>query len=145
LWNTLSEGDDAGVCGDRVLIVRGTEGSDWLAERFRAAGATVETLAVYRREDAPLDAARRHLLDGALADPTGHAWLVASVSAVDALVRALHPGRRAHRAAAALSSATAIATHPRIAAHAHDAGFGRVLLADGGFASVVRCIESADP
>ena len=75
----------------------------------------------------------------ALADPGGHAWLLASGSAIDALVRAAAP------AGATLEAATAVATHARIAEQARSAGFGRILLAETGFASVVRCIESAHP
>ena len=46
LYATLQQ---ARAHAQRVLIVRGTTGRDWLADRLRADGATVDTLAVYAR------------------------------------------------------------------------------------------------
>jgi uroporphyrinogen-III synthase len=104
--------------GRRVLVVRGEDGRDWLAEQLRAGGARVDFVAAYRR-CAPLpDAAGRALLAAALAQPLAHAWLFSSSEAV-AHLRALAPG-------ADWSPALALATHPRIEAAAQAIGFGRV-------------------
>ena len=141
LWDAICAGGVPDLPGRRVLVVRGTEGRDWLGERFADAGATVETVAAYRRVDAALDPDGRERLAAALAAPDRHAWLVASGSAVDALRRAIGPRRDTDP----LAVATAIATHPRIAERARAAGFGRVRVASEGFEAVVRCIESAEP
>ncbi|MCU0773361.1 MAG: uroporphyrinogen-III synthase, partial [Ideonella sp.] len=46
LWPELAQHDWA---GRQVLVVRGEAGRDWLAERWRAAGARVEHVEAYRR------------------------------------------------------------------------------------------------
>ena len=116
LWRRLSPLDWR---GRRVLVVRGTEGRDWLADTLRAAGAQVEFVAAYRRAAPRLDAPAAALLQRALAEPEAHLWLLSSSEALRHL-GALAPG-------ADWSRARAAATHPRIAASARAAGFGQVL------------------
>lgn len=115
LWQRLAPLD---WHGRRVLVVRGTEGRDWLADTLRAAGAQVEFLAAYRRAAPRLDAPAALLLQRALAEPEAHLWLLSSSEALRHLA-GLAPG-------ADWSRARAAATHPRIAASARAAGFGRV-------------------
>lgn len=92
----------------KVLIVRGDGGRDWLAERLRERGAEVTFVQAYRRALPSLDAAQRALLAAALAAPARHGWLFSSSQA------AAHLGTIAPQ----LDWATmrALATHPRIAA-----------------------------
>jgi uroporphyrinogen-III synthase len=107
----------------QVLIVRGEQGRDWLAETLTAAGATVRFVAAYARRVPALGAQERALLQGALAHPAGHAWVFSSAEAVHHLGE-LAPG-------AAWAQSQAVATHPRIALAVREAGFGQVAEAAG--------------
>jgi len=117
LWAHLAHEDWAGA---RVLVVRGEEGRDWLAETLRGRGALVEFVAAYQRRPPQRDAASSALLQQALAAPQAHAWLFSSSEAVGHL-KQLAPG-------ADWSASRALASHPRIAQAARDAGFGDVQL-----------------
>ena len=117
-----------------VLIVRGDGGRDWLADTLRAQGALVTPLCAYRRVAPSFTPAQRSLLDAALAQPAAHVWLFSSSEAIAALVAAA-PG-------AAWSAVRAIATHPRIADKARDAGFGDVILARPELEAVAACLQS---
>jgi uroporphyrinogen-III synthase len=68
----------------RVLVVRGETGREWLGERFEAAGAHVERLALYRREPARWGADQQALLRTALA-ARPCVFLLTSVESVDAI------------------------------------------------------------
>jgi len=117
LWARLEARDWA---GRRVLVVRGEDGRDWLAQTMRERGAEVGFVAAYRRLPPRVDAEGRALIDAALAAPAEHLWLFSSSEAV-AHLQALAP-------AADWSAASAVASHPRIAATVRAAGFGEVLL-----------------
>lgn len=120
LWQALRERDWRGA---QVLVVRGEQGRDWLAETLTAAGATVRFVAAYARRAPAFDAADQALLAAAQAQPAAHAWVFSSAESVQHL-RALAPG-------AAWGASLAVATHPRIARAAREAGFGRVQEAAG--------------
>jgi uroporphyrinogen-III synthase len=128
--------------GASVLVVRGTRGRAWLAGRLVEAGAQVDELAAYRRETPMLDPAARADLRRALARPAGHLWLFSSSEAIDRLLEQSAPGVAD---AATWGAARALATHPRIAQRARDAGFGVVLEARPTPAAVVACIQSIRP
>ncbi len=115
LWAQLAHEPWA---GRQATVVRGEDGRDWLAEALREHGAGVSFVAAYRRCAPVLDAAGRAVLDQALAEPTAHVWLFSSSEAV-ANLRALTP-------AAHWPAARALASHPRIAQAAREAGFGVV-------------------
>ena len=106
--------------GARVLVVRGEDGRDWLADTLRARGAELVFVAAYRRAPPLLDAACQALLAAALAAPAQHLWLFSSSQAV-AHLQALSVGSD-------WSAAQAFASHPRVAEAARRAGFGRVEL-----------------
>ncbi len=117
LWQQLH---DRAWSGRQVLVVRGDEGRDWLAARWRAAGARVCFVSAYRRLPPVLDSHQRALLHDALARPAAHLWSFSSSQAL-AHLAALVP-------AADWSASRAVASHPRIAARARELGFGRVEL-----------------
>ncbi len=117
LWAQVADEDWA---GRQVLVVRGEDGRDWLADTLQARGARVDFVAAYRRLAPQPDAAGRALLARAQADPTGHLWLFSSSLAV-AHLQALAPG-------ADWSRSRALATHPRIADTARAAGWAQVAL-----------------
>lgn len=126
--------------GRRVLVLRGEDGRDWLAEQLRAAGAEVQFVTTYRRMAPQPDAAQRAVLRAAIDDPAGHGWLFSSSQALGHL-QALAP-------AAHWSAATALATHPRIAQAARGLGFGRVVDVEGtveGVAQAWALLQSAAP
>ena len=123
--------------GTRVLIVRGGDasgqatGRDWLARRIEAAGGVVEALVAYRRLAPVLDPAARQLaMEGAQGAAT---WLFSSSEAIGNLCRAL-PG-------VGWQAARAVATHPRIAQAAQEAGFGTVRTSSPTVAALVASIE----
>ena len=115
LWTGLASRPWA---GRRVLVVRGEEGRDWLAEQLRASGAEVAFVAAYSRRRPVLDEPALELLAAAVAAPAQHLWIFSSSEAV-ANLKALAPH-------ADWSAARAVASHPRIADAARQAGFGQV-------------------
>lgn len=115
LWALLRTHDWA---GRRVLVVRGTEGRDWLTDTLRGAGAEVHPVAAYGRMPPVLDTVGRALLADACAQPAAHVWHFSSSEAVRNLGH-LQPGFD-------WSTSSALATHPRIVDSARAAGFGRV-------------------
>lgn len=131
--------------GGAVLIVRGSvegeavadetgRGREWLARQLVAAGATVDYLVAYRRAAPRFTAEQQAVWQQALAAPAAHLWLLSSSEAVEQLERLAHGG---------WAAASALATHPRIAARARAAGFGTVLEAAPTLAAVTAAIGSA--
>ena len=129
--------------GNRVLIVRGTqdaaeavaskgEGRDWFAQQVEAAGAQVEFVVAYRRQPPVLGINSVALVQNAARD--GSVWLFSSSEAVANLQTAC-PGQ-------SWQQARAVATHPRIAQAAQDAGFGTVVTARPALSDIVASIES---
>jgi uroporphyrinogen-III synthase len=139
LWARLRDRRAWG--GASVLIVRGENGRDWLAETLRGQGAMVAFVQAYRRAAPVLDAAQRQLLDAARARPESHGWLFSSSQAV-AQLPGLAPG-------ADWSAAPAIATHARIADAARAIGFQRVATVPPALDAIVgewgRSLQSRAP
>ena len=134
LWERLSAHAWRGA---RVLVVRGDGGREWLAEQLAAAGAEVDTVASYLRRVPQLTAEVQRRIDAACADPAGHVWLFSSSEAIANLE---------HLAGAAAGGGSrAIATHPRIAARARQAGFATVSEVAPGIDAVAACIQSMRP
>jgi uroporphyrinogen-III synthase len=124
--------------GARVLIVRGQDaagdasagpgvGREWLAQRITQAGGRVDCVVAYQRSAPVFSVAQLALAQQAAVD--GSVWLFSSSEAVAHLVASL-PGQR-------FSAAQALATHPRIAQAAQDAGFGCVRISRPTLADVV--------
>jgi uroporphyrinogen-III synthase len=97
----------------RVLIVRGTQGRDWLAERMRAAGIEVRIHTAYRRAPAPWTPASRLALQTLAARGEPATWLLTSIEGIDAIRAQIV----ADDLAAWWLQCRFIVTHPRIAAH----------------------------
>lgn len=119
--------------GQRVLVVRGDGGRDWLADALRAAGAQVDFVAAYRRRPPRLDAAGQALLDAACSAPAAYLWLFSSSEAV-AWLRTMAPS-------ADWSCSRALASHPRIAQAARDLGFGDVQPAGPTAGAVAQALD----
>lgn len=126
--------------GFLLHIVRGRDAADgntgrpWLAEQARGAGARIEEHVVYQREVPHWDAAMREIAKQAAKD--GSVWLFSSARAIANLYRLMPVTHWDH--------AFALATHPRIAQAALDAGFGHVLTSGSTLAQVLASIESND-
>lgn len=133
LWQRLAGQDWR---GRRVLVVRGEDGRDWLADQWQSRGARLEFVAAYRRRLPQPDDAQRALLQQVLAAPSANAWVFSSSQAIDHL-QAWVPGHD-------WSAAVALASHPRIAAAARGAGFGRVAQVAGTPAALAEWAEN-DP
>lgn len=129
--------------GARVLVVRGTSagaamesmagsGRDWLIRQCQAAGAVVEACAAYERRPPAWSDAQQALAQ--LATGADAAWLFSSSEALSHL-QSLCPD-------ASWSATCAMATHPRIAQTAREAGFGRVLISRPSLSDVMRALES---
>lgn len=131
LWQQLQHHDWR---GRRVLIVRGEGGRTLLADLWREAGATVDFVCAYQRQAPPPCAASDALLQAARAAPATHLWFFSSSESVDHLL--------AWCPALNTAAASALATHPRIAQRAREAGFGRVIAARPTRDAVWACLQS---
>jgi uroporphyrinogen-III synthase len=131
LWALLQDRDWA---GHAAMIVRGEEGRDWLAETLRARGATVTFVAAYRRLVPTPDAGQHALLAAAMALPAEHLWIFSSSEAVANL--------QALNAQADWSKSRALASHPRIAQAAREAGFAEVAIVPPTPEAVVQWLAS---
>jgi len=129
----------------RVLIVRGSAageshatpsahgtGRDWLAQHIHAAGGKVDFVVAYERRAPVWNEADLEWVAQAAVD--GSVWILSSAEGLGYLLEAAPQQRWTH--------ARALATHPRIAAAARNAGFGRVHEARPLLAEIVASIES---
>lgn len=123
----------------RVLILRAQHGREWLAERFAAAGAQVDTLAVYARLEVEPDAAAQAALAAHIAQGRAAVTVVSSSEAVEALDRQVQP---VAGAAGWLRAGVALATHARIAERLLAAGYTRVQSVDGSDDALLAQLES---
>ena len=132
--------------GDKVLIVRGSSleaamnGRSWLAEQLTAAGVQVDVVVSYQRSAPVFDAAELALMTQARADKS--LWLFSSSEAVANLQTISLAHSQTDCPTIEWSKALAIATHPRIAQAAKDAGFGVVYESRPLLADVAASIES---
>ncbi|MES2191766.1 MAG: uroporphyrinogen-III synthase [Pseudomonadota bacterium] len=135
--------------GCRVLIVRGANsqdatasgtsegaGRDWFAQKLRDAGAGVEFLSVYERRTPVLGVVQDELARQAATDSS--VWIFSSSEAVLNLtgpkgISGQDWGR-----------ARAIATHPRIAETARQAGWGVVVESRPALADIVATLRSIE-
>jgi uroporphyrinogen-III synthase len=118
--------------GTSVLIVRGDGGRDWLAGRWREAGAVVDLLEAYVRAEPVWHDVEHRLAEAARADPAAHVWLFSSSEAIRTLGRCW----------SVPAGARAVATHPAIARSAREAGFADVRACAPDLSSVIACLES---
>lgn len=136
LWSLLRGEDWA---GRQVLVVRGEEGRDWLADTLRERGAVVAFVAAYRRHAPQPGAQGLALLARAQADPAAHLWVFSSSEAVghlQTLGQAQVPPAR-------WQAARALASHPRIAQAAREIGFRELLLLPAPTPAAVASLAAA--
>ena len=118
-----------------VLVVSGETGRDWLTQQLKAQGAHVDRVVAYRRMPSLWTPELQALTLDALARPACHLWLFSSSEAIGHLI-ARYPLTQWARS-------MAMATHPRIAQAATNAGFSRVYTSAPTLAAVVTCLQSA--
>ncbi len=129
LWATLKTRDWR---GKRVLIVRGDGGRDWLATTLTEHGAKVDFVQAYARQVPSWDAAEQTILAECLNLPQRFVWWLSSSEAVGHLAT-LAPG-------ADWRASRALASHPRIARSAVEAGFGEVKQANPTLDEVIHTL-----
>lgn len=144
LWSELDTTPGA-FAGRRVLIIRGNGGRDWLGDRLRESGATVEAVEAYSRTLPEPGAMQwQAVREGLKPEASPCAWLLTSSEAVrnlDALAR-LQLSPQEHER---LKQVQCIAPHARIAAQAEALGFAHVLPAAPGDAGLLAaCKQWAD-
>jgi uroporphyrinogen-III synthase len=123
--------------GRRVLLVRGRSGPpaapagrNWLVEQLEQAGAAVEAVEVYERRAPEFSPAQIERMHRACGD--GSIWMFSSSEAIAHLPAGLD-----------WRQARALATHPRIAQAAQQAGFARVIQSRPALPEVLASIKSA--
>ncbi len=131
LWRQLQPHDWHAA---HVLVVSGEGGRDWLAQQLQQAGARVDSLVVYRRAPPQWTPQCLDLTEQALGSPGDHVWFFSSSEAIGQLLRRFPPPCWTH--------SQALATHPRIAQAAADAGFSKVTTSRANFETVLACIQS---
>lgn len=130
--------DLAAYAGRRVLIVRGDGGRELLADALRAAGATVEAVAAYRRSTPVLTDGLAARLRALLAQPND--WIITSSEALRGLaglVATLGPQFEAR-----LRQQRLVVPHARIAETAHALGLRHVTLTGSGDARILAALQS---
>jgi uroporphyrinogen-III synthase len=142
LWQVVGQRDWRGA---KVLIVRGKgdaldasagTGRDWMAQQLRANGSTVDVVSSYERRAPQLSDAQIELAKAASQD--GSVWLFSSSEAVANLTS------QSRLKDAKWQSARAIATHPRIQAAAHRAGWGVVQPSRPALPDIVNALASIE-
>jgi uroporphyrinogen-III synthase len=134
--NLLESIDLAALRGKRVLIVRGENGRELMADGMRAAGAEVDTLAAYRRSTPVLTPALSQQLQDLLARP--HEWVVTSSEAM----RGLHGLAQGLAIVAKLQQQHFIVPHARIEQTARELGYTRLTLTGSGDEAVFAALQS---
>ena len=121
-----SPGQDAAVAGNLA-----GQGRDWLVRQCQERGALVQACMAYERRpprwDDTTQARARAYLGG------GHVWIFSSSEAVSNLRQAWHRFDA--------TGTAALATHPRIAAVAREAGFGPVHVSRPSMSDVLAALE----
>lgn len=133
--------------GKRLLVVRGESpgistapphpqlaghGREWLMQQCGTLGARVEACVAYERSAPEWSASLRAQAHTAAAP--GSLWLLSSSEALAHLHAGLPDANWSHSAA--------LATHPRIAEAAHEAGFGEVQISRPALPDVLRALKS---
>ena len=112
--------------GQSVLVVRGEDGRDWLADTLGRAGAAVTCLAAYRRVAPVWAGPLAEALAAVATQPAQHVWLFSSSQCIAHLLAPDAPTADPAVRVRVLA-VPVLATHPRIAETAQRAGFGCVV------------------
>ena len=136
--NLLQTLDLAALAGKEVLIVRGESGRELMAEGLRAAGASVTTVAAYRRSVPALTPALRAQLLGLLEGDND--WIITSSEALRGLL-ALLGELGAADAVAKMQQQHVIVPHARIGETAKSLGLARLTLCGSGDEGLLAALQ----
>lgn len=137
--NLLQAIDLAALAGKRVLIVRGEHGRELMADGLRAAGATVATVAAYRRSVPPLTAELAATLTSLL--DSDNDWIITSSEALRGLM-ALVGQLDSEAAVVKMQQQHLIVPHARIAETANTLGLTRLTLTGSGDERLLAALQS---
>jgi uroporphyrinogen-III synthase len=137
LWTHALAGLD--WVGQSVLVVRGEDGRDWLADTLGRAGASVSCLAAYRRGPPVWPGVLNGTLVAVAAQPARHVWLFSSSQCIAHLLAPDAPMADPVLRAAVLA-VPVLATHPRIAETARRGGFRQVVPVTPDPVAVVQAV-----
>ena len=137
LWHHALAGRD--WAGQSVLVVRGEDGRDWLADTLGRAGAAVACLAAYRRAAPVWSGPWAEVLAAVATEPARHCWLFSSSQCLAHLFAPEAPTADAAVRIGVLA-VPVLATHPRIAETARRLGFGCVVPVAPDPATVVQAV-----
>ncbi|MFZ6861395.1 uroporphyrinogen-III synthase [Undibacterium sp. Ji67W] len=131
--------DVAALAGKKVLIVRGTDGRDFLSDALRSVGAEVVLLSAYQRCAPDFDEQKKieliHLLDAE------HQWVITSSEALRTLVSWCSQ-LGGSDFVAKLQHQNIIVPHARIAEVAQQLGFHFITLTASGDENVLVALQS---
>jgi uroporphyrinogen-III synthase len=133
--------DLARLAGRRVLVVRGEGGRELMPDALRGAGATVETVAAYRRTVPAMTPELATRLRGLLLEPND--WIITSSEALRGLVSLVDQLDTAsgdlHQQ---LSRQRLIVPHARIHETARGLGFTQLTLTGSGDERLLAALQS---
>jgi len=135
--------------GQRIGIVSGgddkeTKGRTWLAEQWRAKGASVTPVLTYQRRPGAWALAQQTLATQALTLPEAHIWLLSSSQAIDFLAGHHAPALPISGAPSPdWSRLRALVTHPKIADRARALGVRRITQARPTLDAVAQALRTA--
>ncbi len=135
----LRELDLPALRAQRVLILRGESGREWLADALRAARIEVEQVAAYRRSEPVMTAARSEQLRSLLQQHPR--WIVTSSEALQNLIHAakvVDP----EFGVAKMQRQKIFVAHARIVETAAALGFHKVFLTAAGDAGILTALQS---
>ena len=152
LWQVLQRAYGADWSGKKILLLRGSEGREWLADTLRAAGAIVDAVPCYQRRCPTLsDAQLAQLIayqqlqqnrqkNAETAQPVF--WLLTSSEGVRNLCEMVQAHATEHPDLFAwMLRQTALVPHPRIAEQARTLGFIDIRLSGSGDDNILTALR----
>ena len=134
------------LAGKPVLIIRGENGRELMADGLRAAGALVDVVPAYRRSVPPLTPELAATLKRLLARQND--WIITSSEALRGLCELLakvdlqHTDAMQHNSVVAMQQQHLIVPHARIAETANNLGFSKLTLTGSGDERLLAALQS---
>ena len=129
--------------GQRVLLIRGESGRDFLAEALRAIGALVQQVSAYRRVIPELTTARQQRLSELLldAEQLPHTWVVTSSTVLHTMLTWAQQ-LDLENAVVKMQQQRLYVPHVRIAETAKELGFTSITLTASGDEKLLLALQS---
>lgn len=141
LWQVLQRTYGADWSDKKVLLLRGSEGREWLADTLRAAGAVVDAVPCYQRRCPTLSAAQLAQLSAyQQAQPV--LWLLTSSEGARNLCEMVQAQAAQYPDLYTwMLRQTALVPHPRIAEQARALGFIDIRLSGSGDDNILSALR----